>query len=255
VFDTSNVSTWAIALVAVAGFGAGFVDAIAGGGGLVTVPVLLAAGLPPHVALATNKGQAVFGAVSSSVRYARHGAVDRARAPAAFALGFAGSLLGALAQLAVSPAVLRPVVIALLVVSAVAVAWPRRATARPPIAHASLWGALAAFALGGYDGFFGPGVGTMLIVAFVLVYGDRLITASANAKVVNLASNVAAFGLFAWRGNIVWALALPMGAANLAGAWTGAHVAVKRGDRFIRAIVLVVVAALVVKLARDLGAR
>jgi uncharacterized membrane protein YfcA len=94
----------------------------------------------------------------------------------------------------------------------------------------------------------------MLIVAFVLVYGDGLIAASGNAKVVNLASNVAAFALFAWRGNIVWAVALPMGAANLAGAWTGAHVAVRRGDRFIRVVVLAVVAALVAKLASDLRA-
>jgi uncharacterized membrane protein YfcA len=254
VLDGSNVSPLAVALLAGAGFGAGFVDAIAGGGGLVTVPVLLAAGLPPHLALATNKGQAVFGAVSSAVRYARYGAIDRARAPTAFALGFVGSALGALAQLAVSPAVLRPVVIALLVASAVVVAWPPRARERSPIAHASRWGAVAALGLGAYDGFFGPGVGTMLIVVFVLLYGDRLLAASGNAKVVNLASNLAAFSLFAWRGNIVWAIALPMGAANLAGAWTGAHVAVKRGDRFIRVVVLAVVAALVVKLARDLGA-
>jgi uncharacterized membrane protein YfcA len=252
VLEASNVSPLVVALLAAAGFGAGFVDAIAGGGGLVTLPALLAAGLPPHLALATNKGQAVFGAVSSATRYARHGAIDRARAPAAFALGFLGSALGAWAQLAVRPAVLRPLVILLLVVSAVVVAWPRHARSRPPLANAALWGAVAALVLGGYDGFFGPGVGTMLIVAFVLVYGDGLIAASGNAKVVNLASNLAAFALFAWRGNIVWAIALPMGAANLAGAWTGAHVAVRRGDRFIRLVVLAVVAALVAKLASDL---
>lgn len=253
--EASNVSLVAVALLAVAGFVAGFVDAIAGGGGLITLPVLLAGGLPPHLALATNKGQAVFGAISSSVRYARHGAIDRARAPAAFALGFAGSALGALAQLAVRPAVLRPLVIALLVISAVVVAWPRHTRARPPLAHAGLWGAAVALILGAYDGFFGPGVGTMLIVAFVLVYGDALTAASGNAKVVNLASNLAAFALFSWRGNIVWAIALPMGAANLAGAWTGAHVAVRRGDRFIRVVVLTVVAALVAKLANDLRGR
>jgi uncharacterized membrane protein YfcA len=250
-----GASPLAVGLLVAAGFGAGFVDAIAGGGGLVTVPALLAAGLPPHLALATNKGQAVFGAVSSFVGYARRGAVDRSRAPAAFALGFAGSVLGALAQLAVSPALLRPVVIVLLVVSAVVVAWPRHAAARAPLAHAALWGAVAALALGAYDGFFGPGVGTMLLVAFVLIYGDALTRASGNAKVVNLASNVAAFGLFAWRGNIVWGIALPMAAANVAGAWTGAHVAISRGDRFIRVVVLAVVAALVVKLASDLNVR
>jgi uncharacterized membrane protein YfcA len=170
-------------------------------------------------------------------------------------LGFAGSVLGALAQLAVSPSVLRPLVIVLLVVSAVVVAWPRRGVAHEPLRNAALFGALAAFALGAYDGFFGPGVGTMLLVAFVLIYGDSLTRASGNAKVVNLASNVAAFALFTWRGNIVWGIALPMAAANIAGAWTGAHVAIKGGDRFIRVVVLVVVSALVVKLASDLRAR
>jgi hypothetical protein len=244
----------AVALLAFAGFAAGFVDAIAGGGGLVTLPALLAAGLPPHLALATNKGQAIFGAVSSAAGYAKKGVIDRGRAPVAFALGLAGSVLGALVQLAVRPSVLRPLVMVLLVVSAAVVAWPRKKTAHEPLVRAVLWGAIAAFVLGAYDGFFGPGVGTMLIVAFVLIYGDPLTRASGNAKVVNLASNVAAFALFAWRGNIVWAIALPMAAANFVGAWVGAHVAIKGGDRFIRVVVLVVVAALVVKLASDLRA-
>jgi uncharacterized membrane protein YfcA len=145
-------------------------------------------------------------------------------------------------------------VLVLLVVAAVVVAWPRKARAgdRTRLAHATLWGAATALGLGAYDGFFGPGVGTMLLVAFVLVYGDALTHASGNAKVVNVASNLAAFALFASRGAIVWTIAIPMGLANVAGAWTGAHVAVRRGDRFIRAVVLVVVAALVVKLANDL---
>jgi uncharacterized membrane protein YfcA len=210
--------------------------------------------LPPHVALATTKGQAVLGAVSSAVGYARRGWVDRSRAPLGFALGFAGSLLGAMALFSLRPSVLRPVVIALLVLSAIVVAWPRSEAARQPLARAAWWGAGVAFALGAYDGFFGPGVGTMLIVAFVLVYGDSLTRASANAKVVNLASNVAAFGLFASRGSIVWRIALPMAAANLVGAWVGAHVAIRRGDRFVRVVVLAVVGALVVKLAGDLRA-
>jgi uncharacterized membrane protein YfcA len=248
------VSPLAIWLLVAAGFGAGFVDSIAGGGGLLTLPALLAAGLPPQIALATNKGQAVFGAVSSAVGYARRGLVDGARAPVGFALGLAGSVLGALALLAVHPSVLRPVVIGLLVLSAIIVAWPRSERARPPLARAAWWGAGVAFVLGAYDGFFGPGVGTMLIVAFVLVYGDTLTRASANAKVVNLASNVAAFAFFASRGAIVWSIALPMAGANLVGAWAGAHVAIRRGDRFVRVVVLAVVAALVVKLASDLRA-
>src|SRR3984957_9005913 len=103
-----------IALLAVAAVAAGCVDAIAGGGGLITFPALVAAGLPPHLALGTNKGQAVFGAVSSATHFWRGGGVDRDRAPLAFTLALVGSLLGALAVLAVRPEPLRPVFIVLL---------------------------------------------------------------------------------------------------------------------------------------------
>jgi uncharacterized membrane protein YfcA len=246
--------TSALALLALAAFFAGFVDAIAGGGGLVTVPSLIAAGLPPHIALGTNKGQAVFGAISSAVSFWRRDGIDRHRAPLAFACGFGGSILGALAQLALEPRVLRPLVIALLVTAAGIVAWPRKVDPRkhPGFVHAALYGAIASLAIGFYDGFFGPGTGTLLIVAFVLVFGESLTRASGNAKVVNLASNVAAVGLFAYRGTILWRIALPMAAANAFGAFVGAHVAVRGGDRFVRVVVLLVVAALVAKLVLDL---
>jgi uncharacterized protein len=108
------------------------------------------------------------------------------------------------------------------------------------------------FALGFYDGFFGPGVGSMLIVVFVLLFGDTLTRASGNAKVVNLASNVAALLLFSLRGTVLWKIALPMAAANAAGAFVGARLAVRRGDRFVRVVVLAVVAALVLKITLDL---
>ena len=107
--------------------------------------------------------------------------------------------------------------------------------------------------LGAYDGFFGPGTGSMLILAFVLVFGDSLTRASGNAKVVNLASNLAAFLLFARRGTILWTIALPMAAANAIGAAVGARLALRRGDRLVRWVVLVVVLAVVVKLSRDLA--
>jgi uncharacterized membrane protein YfcA len=109
-----------------------------------------------------------------------------------------------------------------------------------------------AFVLGFYDGFFGPGVGSMLIVAFVLVFGDTLTRASGNAKVVNLASNLAALLLFTLRGTVVWRIALPMAAANALGAFVGARLAVKRGDAFVRVVVLGVVTLLVLKMAYDL---
>ena len=106
--------------------------------------------------------------------------------------------------------------------------------------------------LGGYDGFFGPGAGSMLVIAFATVFGDALTRASGNAKIVNLASNLAAFTLFASHGTILWRLALPMAAANAAGAATGAHLAVRNGDRLVRGVVVVVVLVVVIKLALDL---
>jgi uncharacterized protein len=246
------VSPTVLALLALAAFAAGMVDAIAGGGGLITVPALLAAGLPPQVALATNKGQASFGAISSFASFWTKGAIDRRRAPVGFLLGVLGSLAGARVLLMVRPEPLKPIVLVLLLLAAAIVMWPRKPTTGRPHAWAMAALVPVAFGLGFYDGFFGPGVGSMLIVAFVLLFGDSLTQASGNAKVVNLASNLAALALFSATGTVAWAVALPMAAANAAGAFMGARLAVRRGDRFVRVVVLGVVTALVLKLAYDL---
>jgi len=247
-----------ILLLAGAAILAGLVDAIGGGGGLISLPALLAAGLPPASAIGTNKGQAIFGAVSSFAAFWRRGGIDRRRAPLGFAAGFAGSCAGALALMAMRPEPLRPVVIALLIVATVVMLAGRRQIATPRSlvgegAGRTLALAAIALALGAYDGFFGPGTGSMLILAFVLVNGDSLTRASGNAKVVNLASNLAAFLLFARRGTILWTVALPMAAANAIGAAVGARLALRRGDRLVRWVVLAVVLAVVVKLSRDLA--
>ena len=239
-------------MLALSAFAAGLVDAIAGGGGLLTVPALLAAGLPPQVALATNKGQSSFGAISSFASFWTKDGIDRKRAPLGFVCGFLGSLAGAQVLLLVRPEPLKPVVLVLLVLAAAFVAWPRKPSRGEPHDWAMIALAPATLALGFYDGFFGPGVGSMLIVVFVLLFGDTLTRASGNAKVVNLASNLAAVLLFASRGAVLWKIALPMAVANATGAFVGARLAVKRGDRFVRVVVLMVVSALVVKIALDL---
>jgi uncharacterized membrane protein YfcA len=241
-----------LALLALAAFGAGLVDAIAGGGGLITFPALVAAGLPPHIALGTNKGQAISGAVSSAVSFWRGKGLDHDRALLGFACGFVGSILGAFAVLAVRPEPLRPVIIVLLAGAAAVVLLRGRVKARThPPAHPRMALAGIALGLGAYDGFFGPGVGSTLIVAFMLVFGDAITRASGNAKIVNLASNAAAVLVFAVRGTILWQVALPMAVANGLGAMVGARLALRRGDRFVRWVVLVVVACAMVKLAVD----
>jgi uncharacterized membrane protein YfcA len=256
-----------MAAACVAAFVAGLVDAIAGGGGLITLPVMLSLGLPPHVALGTNKGQSVFGTATSLATFWRRGGIDTGRVPAAFLAGLFGSALGALALLAVQPEPLRPLVVVLLI-GAVAVVLGRpyiqsrigAGTAAGggaplpavPARAIGLATAIIGFTLGAYDGFFGPGTGSMLIIAFTVVLGDSLTRASGNAKVVNLASNLAAVAVFSWRGTIAWSIALPMAAANIVGASVGTRLVLRQGDRFVRAVILIVVSAAVVKISLDL---
>jgi uncharacterized membrane protein YfcA len=245
-----------IAVLAAVALAAGTIDAVAGGGGLLTVPALLAAGLPPHLALATNKGQSVFGSLAATARFARSGLVDPRRAAIGFPAAFAGSLGGAALVLAVPPATLRPVVIVLLAAVALFVGVrrtppPRLEDAPRPRGELAV-AALIALAVGAYDGFFGPGTGTFLIVAYVGLLRDGLAHASAAAKVVNFASNLAALVLFAARGAVVWRLALPMAAAQLAGGWLGAHLTIRRGDLLVRRAVVAVALAAAAKLAWDM---
>ena len=231
---------------------AGLIDAVAGGGGLLTVPALLAAGLPPHVALGTNKGQSVFGSGAALLAFRRRGALDGKLARVTFPLGFAGALLGTRLVLWLSPETLRPVVVVLLPLAALSLFVRRRSgDGEPPRKPLAIAGILA-LTIGAYDGFFGPGTGTFLVVGFAVLLHAPLLRATAEAKVVNFASNLAALTLFASRGVVLWQLALPMALAQLAGGYTGAHLAVRGGDRVVRAMVAVVVAALVVKLALDL---
>ncbi len=244
-----------LALLVGAAFVAGWIDAIAGGGGLITVPALLAAGLPPHVALATNKGQSVFGAITSLLRFARSGLIDRKRAKVAFPTAFVGALIGVQLVLWVSPSALKPVVLGLLVCVALFLTVRRNQVAthaRVALRQPLRWAAIVAFVIGAYDGFFGPGTGTFLIVAHVLWFDVDLTRASANGKVVNFASNLASVALFGWSGTIAWRVALPMAVAQLIGAYLGARLAVSGGDRVVKPVVLSVVLALVSKLAYDL---
>jgi len=234
-------------------FMAGLVDAVAGGGGLFTVPALLAAGLPPGLALATNKGQSAPGAFASLITFLRRDALDRRRAPLGFALGFVGSLCGARLLLSMRPEPLRPLVAVLLLLALAFMLLRSRIRLRKaPLAHPRLTLALIALGLGMYDGFFGPGVGSLLIVLFVTLFGDSPLYASGNAKVVNFGSNLAAFMLFASRSAILWQLAVPMALANMAGARLGARVALRRGDRFVQVVVAIVVLAVVSKLLFDM---
>ena len=250
-----TVSPTVTALLVLAALIAGTVDAIAGGGGLITLPALLAAGLPPHLALGTNKGQSVWGSGAASFAFWRAGSLDRKRARVTFPLGLLGSFAGAALVMLVPSATLRPAVLILLVCVAVFLTFRKTPPPRTePVAAdvARTRAAVLALFIGAYDGFFGPGTGTFLILGFVLLLGETMTRASGDAKVVNFASNLAAVTLFGSRGVILWSIALPMAIGQATGGWIGAHLAVKGGDKVVRRVVLAVVAGLVVKLGYDL---
>ena len=247
-----------IALLVIAALFAGTVDAIAGGGGLITFPALLAAGLPIHLAYGTNKGGSMWGSGGAMVAFWRAGRVDRKQARFTFPLGLAGSAAGAVLALALDESVLRPLAIAMLVGAAVllVVKKPAReddATVDPVRARRyRILAAILALAIGAYDGFFGPGTGTFLFVGFVALCGKSTLHAAADAKVVNFASNLGAVIVFASRGAVAWQVALPMAVGQLCGGIIGARLALRGGTRLVRMMVLAVSSVLVGKLLIDL---
>ena len=238
-------------------FLAGLVDAVAGGGGLIQVPALLAVfpSLPPSILLGTNKLSAITGTTIATLRYGWSVPIHwRMILPAAMLAG-AGAVLGAKAVTLINPVALRPLLLVLLVSMAVyTVARPKLGENLdpPPVAlgNASFLSLCAIF--GFYDGFFGPGAGSVMMFALVRWFGYDFLRAAASTKVLNLASNFGALVLFVATGNVLYAVALPMAALNVAGGFLGAHFAVRRGSRFIRTVFLVVVMALTVKVFVDM---
>ncbi|MEO8227695.1 MAG: TSUP family transporter [Gemmatimonadota bacterium] len=238
-------------------FLAAFVDAIAGGGGLIQVPALLV--LLPAAPVATVFGTAkiVSVAMTSSALLRYQGSVlIRWRATLWAAAGaFVFSMLGARAVALLPQDAIRPVILVLLIaVAAYTFARPSFGALHAPrlTPTREQWAAVVIGAtLGFYDGFFGPGMGSFLIFAFVGVLGFDFLAASAAAKVINLGSGLAAAIYFATTGHVIWQVALPMAAAGAAGSFTGAHVAVRRGSGFVRPLFLVVVTAVILKFGWD----
>ena len=248
------MSPLVIGLLAVTASLAGTIDAIAGGGGLITVPALMMAGLPTDLALATNKGQSVFGAAAALVAFWRAGQVDRKLALIGFPLGMIGAAIGVRLVLAIDKDALRPIVIAMLAGAAVLllVKRPTRETRDPHRRRHLVLAGVLALAIGCYDGFFGPGTGTFLIVGFVALCNKQPTEATADAKVVNFGSNLAGVASFAYAGAVDWRVALPMAAGQLIGGVIGARLAIKGGAKLIRIAVVAVSGALIVRLAWDL---
>jgi uncharacterized membrane protein YfcA len=242
-------------------FLAGFIDAVAGGGGLVQVPALfvLMPGVPAATLLGTNKFASIWGTLLATYQYSRQVPMEwRATLPtcaAALVFGYLGAQVVAI----VPTGFLRPLVLVLLV-AVLAYTLIRKdlgALHAPRLTHrAQLWVGLATGAvIGFYDGFFGPGTGSFLIIAFVGLFGFSFLAASASAKVVNVITNGAALAFFTTHGHVLYAVAVPMALCNVAGSWVGTRLALRLGSRFVRIVFVVVVSALIARYAWDLYAR
>ncbi len=241
------------AVMFLVGMLAGFVDSIAGGGGLIALPALLAAGVPPHEALATNKLQSSFGSFTAALNYARHGLVRARFVFTGVVFTLVGAALGAWAVQLFPAGWLKDVVIALLVAMLVySLARPRLGLtpggARlPGGAFHVLFGLL----LGFYDGFFGPGTGSFWTMALILLLGLDLKAATARTKIFNFTSNIVALVVFVQAKLVIWPLGLAMGAGQVLGAMVGSGLVKRRDVAFIRPFFLVVVAATILKLVWD----
>ncbi|MDE9480223.1 sulfite exporter TauE/SafE family protein [Xenorhabdus bovienii] len=232
---------------------AGFIDSIAGGGGLLTIPALLSVGVSPVQALATNKLQAVGGSFSASLYFIRRGAVDWRSQRFAIAMTLLGAMLGALLVQFVSPDFLRyllPVLVIiiglyfLLVPNIGAEDRPRRLG---PLA----FGCLAGGGIGFYDGVFGPGTGSFLALSYVMLYGYNLAKATAHAKVLNFASNIGSLGFFILGGQVLWLLGLVMLIGQMIGARLGAGLVLSRGQKMIRPMLVTISFLMSIKLLHD----
>lgn len=244
-------------LLGAAACAAGFVDAVAGGGGLLQLPALLILrpAEAPGTLFGTNKLAAVWGTLAAATRYARRVEFDRTLLVPALLAALAGAWTGARAVTALPAELLRPLVLVLLVaVAAYTAVNPglgvHHAPRLPPRAARAALTAIA-LGIGFYDGFFGPGTGAFLVFLLVRVLGFDFLHASAYAKVLNVATNAAALGYFVPHGWVLWSTAAWMAACNVAGAIGGSHLALRHGSRFVRRVFLGVVVALIVKLTHD----
>ncbi len=241
-----------ILLLSLMSFLAGFVDGIAGGGGLILIPSLLLAGIPPQVVLGTNKFAGIFGTSMALANFMRNGKVIWKIAGFGLAFSLIGSVIGTKAILLIDQNTTAKIIIFMLPITAIVTFLPKKQL-KTSISDFSkndlyLYTPLFCLVIGFYDGFFGPGTGTFLIFGFYIFLGLNLIHASAISKVFNLASNIGSFVTFAFAGKVLYAIGIPIALSNLAGGYLGSNLAIKKGQQFIKVFLLIVFAILFITL-------
>ena len=233
-------------------FLAGLVDAIGGGGGLISLPAYLLSGVPIHNAIATNKLSSACGTTLATIRFIRQGLVNWRLALPTIAFAVLGSSLGAHLSMATGEGIMEKILFVILPVVAFLVLNPRifhdNREAEILLNRRTLLTAiLSSFAVGIYDGFYGPGTGTFLIIAFTVFARLNIRTANAQAKVINLTTNITSLTIFILNGQVVFLLGLAAAVCNMAGNYVGAGLAMTRGSRITRPVILQVLVLLFLK--------
>ena len=249
-----DFSLWLYLAMFGVAFVAGFVDTIAGGGGLITIPALLGAGIAPHAALATNKLQSCFGSGMASWHFIRLGLVDIKAMLAAIFWVFVSAGCGAFAVLLLSAGILEfliPILLSFILIYTIfskKLGENERVARLSPFVFYFIFGGIFGF----YDGFFGPGTGSFWTFALICLLGMNMKSAVAHTKVLNFASNIFSLFVFIYGGEILWILGLVMGVGQLLGARVGAGFVIKKEINFIRKIFLFVVFGNICKLIYDI---
>jgi len=231
----------------------GFVDSIAGGGGLISLPAYILTGMPIHMALGSNKFSSFFGTAISTFNFLRGKKVYVRAIPISVAFALAGSASGAYVALLVDDEILRRILIVVVPIVAVFVLikkdFGKEDRSHTLKTHVILLGSgAAALFIGFYDGFFGPGTGTFLILIFSVFLRFDLVTANGNAKIINLSSNMGSLITFILNGQVVWQLAVIAAAFGIAGNFLGSSLAIKIGSKIIKVVLIVVLAILLISI-------
>jgi uncharacterized protein len=243
------IEPWLYAVLTGVAFVTGFIDAIAGGGGLIMMPALLFAGLPPLQALGTNKLQSMFGTGMAMVNYGRAGLIDWRRHWLTVAVVFAGAATGCIVIQRIDTHILNLLIPGLLMAVAVYVLLSPRMSDEDAHERVSSRGyAPVGGAIGFYDGFFGPGTGTFFTTSLVALRGAGLTRATALTKLFNFTSNIAAMIMFAAGGKVLWLLGACMAVGSMTGGWLGSHTAMRFGAALIRPLLVAISLAMTARL-------
>ncbi len=234
----------------VSGLIAGLVDTIAGGGGIITLPVLLAIGLPPHFALGTNKLQSSFGSLTATLRFRSAGLINFRDLIPGIAATLVGALIGAWAVNRLDTRLLKLFIPILLVAIFLFMLFKPEfgAQSRPSRWPRHVVWLLGGLVLGFYDGFLGPGTGTFWAMALIALAGMDLRQATAHTKAVNFTSNIVSLAVFLWSGAVILSIGLLMGLCQFAGAWIASHLVIKRGTAMVRILVMTMSSLMIIYL-------